>query len=79
MGFSVSMIADITPHRAGALRVISGRLAEMLADTGYPAYLGARLASFYELSGRARCLGNTARDGSIAVAGAVSAPGGNSH
>merc|ERR1712135_55131 len=61
----------------GALREISGRLAEMPADAGYPAYLGARLAAFYERSGRVTCLGNPAREGSITIVGAVSPPGGD--
>merc|ERR1712183_1127298 len=61
----------------GALREISGRLAEMPADAGYPAYLGARLAAFYERSGRVQCLGNPHREGSITVVGAVSPPGGD--
>merc|ERR1712086_334037 len=61
----------------GALREISGRLAEMPADAGYPAYLGARLAAFYERSGRVVCLGNPAREGSITIVGAVSPPGGD--
>merc|ERR1712157_267749 len=56
---------------------ISGRLAEMPADAGYPAYLGARLASFYERSGRVQCLGSPAREGSITIVGAVSPPGGD--
>merc|ERR1712157_267810 len=56
---------------------ISGRLAEMPADAGYPAYLGARLASFYERSGRVQCLGNPSREGSITIVGAVSPPGGD--
>jgi len=59
------------------LREISGRLAEMPADAGYPAYLGARLASFYERSGRVSCIGNPAREGSITIVGAVSPPGGD--
>merc|ERR1712226_1540134 len=61
----------------GALREISGRLAEMPADAGYPAYLGARLASFYERSGRVTCLGTPDREGSITIVGAVSPPGGD--
>merc|ERR1711896_93306 len=61
----------------GALREISGRLAEMPADAGYPAYLGARLASFYERSGRCRCVGNPQRQGSVTIVGAVSPPGGD--
>merc|ERR1711977_437417 len=60
-----------------ALREISGRLAEMPADSGYPAYLGARLASFYERSGRVTCLGSPAREGSVTIVGAVSPPGGD--
>merc|ERR1712064_152282 len=61
----------------GALREISGRLAEMPADAGYPAYLSARLAAFYERSGRVQCLGNPAREGSITIVGVVSPPGGD--
>merc|ERR1711972_416355 len=61
----------------GALREISGRLAEMPADAGYPAYLGARLAAFYERSGRVHCLGSPSREGSITIVGAVSPPGGD--
>ena len=57
MGLHVSMMADSTSRWAEALREISGRLAEMPADSGYPAYLGSRLASFYERAGRTRCLG----------------------
>ncbi|XP_064899092.1 V-type proton ATPase catalytic subunit A-like isoform X1 [Columba livia] len=77
MGYNVSMMADSTSRWAEALREISGRLAEMPADSGYPAYLGARLASFYERAGRARCLGNPAREGSVSIVGAVSPPGGD--
>ena len=54
-----------------------GRLAEMPADSGYPAYLGARLASFYERAGRVKCLGNPEREGSVSIVGAVSPPGGD--
>lgn len=54
-----------------------GRLAEMPADSGYPAYLGARLASFYERAGRVKCLGNPDREGSVSIVGAVSPPGGD--
>ena len=57
MGYNVGMMADSTSRWAEALREISGRLAEMPADSGYPAYLAARLASFYERSGRVVCLG----------------------
>merc|ERR1712137_1514996 len=77
MGYNVSMMADSTSRWAEALREISGRLAEMPADAGYPAYLGARLASFYERSGRVTCLGEPAREGSITIVGAVSPPGGD--
>merc|ERR1711934_966176 len=77
MGYNVAMMADSTSRWAEALREISGRLAEMPADAGYPAYLGARLASFYERSGRVQCLGNPAREGSISIVGAVSPPGGD--
>jgi len=77
MGYNVSMMADSTSRWAEALREISGRLAEMPADSGYPAYLGARLASFYERAGRVRCLGNPNREGSVSIVGAVSPPGGD--
>merc|ERR1712160_43578 len=77
MGKNVAMMADSTSRWAEALREISGRLAEMPADAGYPAYLGARLASFYERSGRVICLGSPARQGSITIVGAVSPPGGD--
>lgn len=77
MGYNFSMMADSTSRWAEALREISGRLAEMPADSGYPAYLGARLASFYERAGRATCLGSPKREGSITIVGAVSPPGGD--
>jgi len=77
MGYNVSMMADSTSRWAEALREISGRLAEMPADSGYPAYLGARLASFYERSGRVKCVGNPDREGSVTIVGAVSPPGGD--
>ena len=77
MGYNVSMMADSTSRWAEALREISGRLAEMPADSGYPAYLGARLASFYERAGKVACLGSPYRDGSVTVVGAVSPPGGD--
>ena len=76
-GYNISMMADSTSRWAEALREISGRLAEMPADSGYPAYLGARLASFYERAGRVRCLGGPHREGSVTVVGAVSPPGGD--
>merc|ERR1712178_662122 len=77
MGKNVAMMADSTSRWAEALREISGRLAEMPADAGYPAYLGARLAAFYERSGRVKCLGSPEREGSITIVGAVSPPGGD--
>merc|ERR1711908_249860 len=77
MGKNVAMMADSTSRWAEALREISGRLAEMPADAGYPAYLGARLASFYERSGRVNCIGSPAREGSVTIVGAVSPPGGD--
>merc|ERR1712025_941265 len=77
MGYNVAMMADSTSRWAEALREISGRLAEMPADAGYPAYLGARLASFYERIGRVTCIGNPPREGSVSIVGAVSPPGGD--
>merc|ERR1712127_797425 len=77
MGYNVSMMADSTSRWAEALREISGRLAEMPADSGYPAYLGARLAAFYERAGRVSCLGSPDREGTVTVVGAVSPPGGD--
>lgn len=77
MGYNVSMMADSSSRWAEALREISGRLAEMPADSGYPAYLAARLASFYERAGRVKCMGNPEREGSISIVGAVSPPGGD--
>jgi len=77
MGMNVSMMADSTSRWAEALREISGRLGEMPADSGYPAYLGARLAAFYERAGRAQCLGSPDREGTVTVIGAVSPPGGD--
>ncbi|KAI5191741.1 V-type H+-transporting ATPase subunit A [Nematocida sp. AWRm77] len=76
-GYNVSMMADSTSRWAEALREISGRLAEMPADSGYPAYLGAKLAFFYERAGYAECLGTEERRGSVTVVGAVSPPGGD--
>lgn len=77
MGYNFSMMADSTSRWAEALREISGRLAEMPADSGYPAYLSARLASFYERAGRVQCLGSPDRSGSVTIVGAVSPPGGD--
>ena len=70
-------MADSTSRWAEALREISGRLAEMPADAGFPAYLGAKLAQFYERAGRVSCLGSPHREGSISIVGAVSPPGGD--
>uniref|UniRef100_A0A7S2Z696 H(+)-transporting two-sector ATPase n=1 Tax=Chloropicon laureae TaxID=464258 RepID=A0A7S2Z696_9CHLO len=77
MGYNYSMMADSTSRWAEALREISGRLAEMPADSGYPAYLAARLASFYERAGKVQCLGSPNRSGSVTIVGAVSPPGGD--
>merc|ERR1719247_2709273 len=78
MGKNIAMMADSTSRWAEALREISGRLGEMPADAGYPAYLGARLAAFYERAGRVQCLGGPEpRQGSVTVVGAVSPPGGD--
>ena len=76
-GFNVCMMADSTSRWAEALREISGRLAEMPADSGYPAYLGAKLASFYERAGKVQCIGSPDREGSVTIVGAVSPPGGD--
>lgn len=77
MGKHIAMMADSTSRWAEALREISGRLAEMPADGGYPAYLSARLASFYERAGRVTCIGGPKREGSVTIVGAVSPPGGD--
>ncbi|KAK0197486.1 ATP synthase alpha/beta family, nucleotide-binding domain-containing protein [Armillaria mellea] len=76
-GTDVAMMADSTSRWAEALREISGRLAEMPADSGYPAYLGTKLASFYERAGKVVCLGNPHRQGTVSIVGAVSPPGGD--
>jgi len=76
-GLNVSMMADSTSRWAEALREISCRLGEMPADSGYPAYLGARLAAFYERAGKVKCLGSPNREGTITIVGAVSPPGGD--
>merc|ERR1712078_807189 len=67
MGYHFAMMGDSTSRWAEALREISGRLAEMPADSGYPAYLAARLASFYERAGKVRCLGGPSREGSVTI------------
>ncbi len=77
MGYSVALMADSTSRWAEALREISGRLEEMPGEEGYPAYLGTRLASFYERAGRAICLGKAKAEGAVSVIGAVSPPGGD--
>merc|ERR1711861_33131 len=77
MGYNVAMMADSTSRWAEALREVSGRLAEMPADSGYPAYLTSKLAGFYERAGSVRCLGNPERTGAITIVGAVSPPGGD--
>lgn len=76
-GYNVAMMADSTSRWAEALREISGRLAEMPADSGYPAYLGSKLAGFYERAGKVTCLGSPERNGSVSIVGAVSPPGGD--
>ncbi len=77
MGFDVALMADSTSRWAEALREISGRLEEMPGEEGYPAYLGSRLAGFYERAGKARLLGNDERVGALSAIGAVSPPGGD--
>ncbi len=77
MGYSVALMADSTSRWAEALREMSGRLEEMPGEEGYPAYLGTRLASFYERAGRSICLGSEQREGSVSAIGAVSPPGGD--
>lgn len=76
-GKDVSIIADSSSRWAEALREISGRLGEMPADQGFPAYLGARLASFYERAGKAVALGSPERVGSVSIVAAVSPAGGD--
>jgi V-type H+-transporting ATPase subunit A len=77
MGHAVSMMADSTSRWAEALREISGRLAEMPADQGYPAYMPSKLSKFYERAGRVLCQGSPDRWGSVTIVGAVSPPGGD--
>lgn len=77
MGYSVAIMADSTSRWAEALREMSGRLEEMPGDEGYPAYLGSRIAEYYERAGRVKTLGTTAREGSVTAIGAVSPPGGD--
>ena len=77
MGYSVALMADSTSRWAEAMREISGRLEEMPGEEGYPAYLGSRLANFYERAGLVTCIGSSGRKGSVSVIGAVSPPGGD--
>lgn len=77
MGYSVALMADSTSRWAEALREMSGRLQEMPGEEGYPAYLGSRLAQFYERAGRVMSLGKNPREGALSVIGAVSPPGGD--
>ncbi|MCX6554821.1 MAG: V-type ATP synthase subunit A, partial [Candidatus Aminicenantes bacterium] len=77
MGYDVAMMADSTSRWAEAMREISGRLEEMPGEEGYPAYLGSRIAAFYERAGKTICLGSDGRRGSVSLIGAVSPPGGD--
>ena len=75
MGYDVLLVADSTSRWAEAMREIGARLEETPGEEGFPTYLGSRLASFYERSGRVECKGNPSRTGSVTVIGAVSPPG----
>ena len=77
MGYSVALMADSTSRWAEALREMSGRLEEMPGEEGYPAYLGSRLAQFYERAGHVISLGQDEREGALSVIGAVYPPGGD--
>ena len=77
MGYSVALMADSTSRWAEALREMSGRLEEMPGEEGYPAYLGSRVAEFYERAGKVNCLGTGDRIGALTAVGAVSPPGGD--
>ena len=77
MGYSIALMADSTSRWAEALREMSGRLEEMPGEEGYPAYLGSRLAEFYERAGNVICLGQDEREGALTAIGAVSPPGGD--
>ena len=77
MGYNVALIADSTSRWAEAMREISGRLEEMPGEEGFPAYLGTRISSFYERSGRIKCLGSDDKEGTLSIVGAVSPPGGD--
>ncbi|MHA1246169.1 MAG: V-type ATP synthase subunit A [Candidatus Thorarchaeota archaeon] len=76
-GYDVALMADSTSRWAEALREISGRLGQLPSEEGYPAYLGSRLAQFYERGGRMKTLGSDERLGSVTICGAVSPPGGD--
>lgn len=77
MGYVVALMADSTSRWAEAMREISTRLEEMPAEEGYPAYLAARIAAFYERAGRVQCCGNPEREAALSIIGAVSPPGGD--
>jgi len=77
MGYSVALMADSTSRWAEAMREMSGRLEEMPGEEGYPAYMGTRIAEFYERAGKVVCLGSDNRVGALSVVGAVSPPGGD--
>jgi len=77
MGYVVALMADSTSRWAEAMREISTRLEEMPAEEGYPAYLAARIAAFYERAGRVQCFGSPEREGALSIIGAVSPPGGD--
>ncbi len=77
MGYSVALMADSTSRWAEAMREMSGRLEEMPGEEGYPAYLGTRIAEFYERAGKVECLGGQGRSGALTVVGAVSPAGGD--
>ena len=76
-GYSVALMADSTSRWAEALREISGRMEEMPGEEGYPAYLPARIAEFYERAGKVVCLGEDNREATLSIIGAVSPPGGD--
>ncbi|GAG17866.1 unnamed protein product, partial [marine sediment metagenome] len=77
MGYTAALMADSTSRWAEAMREISTRLEEMPAEEGYPAYLAARIAAFYERAGRVQCCGSPEREGALSIIGAVSPPGGD--
>jgi V/A-type H+-transporting ATPase subunit A len=77
MGLDVALMADSTSRWAEALREMSARLEEMPGEEGYPAYLGSRIAAFYERAGQVKCLGKEEKQGTLTVIGAVSPPGGD--